>query len=79
MYSYCRPSRRNSSSTRAAVGRARPVELVGTGENLEARLVLDDELAQELAIEPVQVVDRVEQRVAAAHAEKQRRLRRDRA
>ena len=45
-----------------------------TREDLEARLVLHHELAQELAIQPVQVVDRVEQAVARPHAEKQRDL-----
>ena len=59
---------------RAAVGRARTVEVIRAGENLEARLVLDDELLQELAIEPVQVVDRVEHAVARPDAEKQRDL-----
>ena len=57
---------------RAAVRRARPIELIGAGENLEPRLVLDHELLQEFAIEPVQVVDRVEDAVARAHAEEQR-------
>ncbi len=37
-------------------------------------MCFDDQLAQELAIEPVQVVDRVEQRVARPDAEKQRDL-----
>ena len=74
MYSYCRASSRNSSSIGAAVGGARPVELIGAGEDLEARLVLHHQLAQELAIEAVQVVDRVEQAVAGPHAEEQRDL-----
>ncbi len=48
---------------RAAVGGAGTIEVVRAGQNLEARLVLDDQLAQELAVEPVQVVDRVEQKL----------------
>ncbi len=74
MYSYCRPSRRSSSSMAPRIRSARPVEVVGSGEDLEARLVLHHELAQELAIEPVQVVDRVDDAVARPHAEEQRDL-----
>jgi len=48
---------------RAAVGGARPVELIGSGENLEARLVLDDELTQELFVQPMQIVDRIQNAV----------------
>ena len=74
MYSYCRASSAEQLLDRAAVGGARPIELIRAGEDVETGLVLDDQLAQELAIEPVQVVDRVEQAVARPHAEEQRDL-----
>ena len=51
-----------------------PIELIGAGENLQPRLVLRRPAPQELAVEPVQVVDRVEQAVARPDAEKQRDL-----
>src|SRR5215467_2286298 len=54
--------------------RARPIELIGSGENLEARLVLQYQLAKELAIEPMQVVDRIDQAVLLADAAEQRHL-----
>ena len=57
------------------LGRYQPdgtIELVGSGENLEPRLVLHDELAKELAIQPVHVVDGVEQAVALTDAEEER-------
>ena len=44
------------------------------GENVDARLVLGHQLAQELAIEPMQIVDGIEQREARADAEKERHL-----
>ena len=50
---------------------ARPIEQIRTGEDLEPGLVLDHELLHELLIEPVQVVERVQHRVAAAHAQKE--------
>ena len=59
---------------RRAVARAGPIEQIGAGQHLQPRLVLDHELAQEVAVETVQVVERVEQRVAAAHAEEERHL-----
>ena len=37
-----------------------PVELLGAGQDVEAGLVLRDQLAQEVLVEPVQVLDRVE-------------------
>jgi hypothetical protein len=55
----------------AAVGRPRPLELRGASQELDARLVLHDELAQEFRIEPMQVVNRVDQRVAASQPKKQ--------
>ena len=58
----------------AAVARAGPIEEIRAGEDLEPGLVLDHELLQELLVEPMQVVERVEHRVAAAHAEEQRHL-----
>ena len=66
------PSSRKSSSIAPASLRAGPVELLGAGEDVEPGLVLDHQLLQELPVEPVQVVDRVEQRVARPHAEEQR-------
>ena len=56
----------------AAVTRSRTLEIGRSGQQLEARLVLDDEIAQELRVEPMHVVERIEQRVAAAQPEKQR-------
>ena len=56
------------------VAAARAIEEIRPGQNLHSRLVLHDELAHELAIEPMHVVQRVEQRVAAAHAKEQRDL-----
>ena len=57
---------------RAAVRGAGPIELIRPGENLQPRLVLHDQFPQELPVEPVEVVDPVEQRIARADAEKQR-------
>ena len=74
MYSYCRASSRSSSSIAPRVGAARPVEVIGAGKDFEAGLVLHHELAQELAVEPVQVVDRVDEAVARPDAEEQRDL-----
>ena len=74
MYSYWRASSRKTSSRPADVRGARALELIGAGQDVEPGLVLDDQLAQELAVEAVEVVDGVEQRVAAAHAEEQRDL-----
>ena len=51
-----------------------PVELIGSGQDLEARLVLHHELLQELAIEAVEVVDGVQQAIAGPHAEEERDL-----
>ena len=48
--------------------------MVGASEDVETGLVLDHELLEELVVEPVQVVERVEQAVAAAHAEEERHL-----
>ena len=48
--------------------------MIGAGQDLETGLVLHHQLVQELAVEPVQVVDGVEQAVAAAHAEEERDL-----
>ena len=59
---------------RGGVGRAGTVEQLGSREDLEPGLVLDHQLAQELGVEAVQVVDRVEQRVAAPNPEKERHL-----
>ena len=56
---------------RAAVGGARTIEEIRSGEDLEPGLVLDHELLHELLIEPVQVVERVQHRVAAAHAQEE--------
>ena len=44
------------------------------GQDVEARLVLRDQLFQEVLVEAVQVLDRVEHREPGAHAEKQRHL-----
>ncbi len=57
---------------RGAVARPGPIEEIRAGQHLQPRLVLHHQLAQEVAIETMQVVERVEQRVAAAHAEEQR-------
>jgi len=51
---------------RAAVGGAGPVELIGAREDLETGLVLDDQLFQELAVEPVQVVGLVDKNAGPA-------------
>src|SRR5204862_7746083 len=56
----------------ARIRAAGTIEVVGAGQNLEAGFVRDGELAQELAIETVQVVDGVEQRVFRPHTEEQR-------
>src|SRR6185295_13477321 len=55
-----------------AVGGAGPIELIGAGQDLQAGLVLHDELLEELAIEPVEIVDGVEQAVTGPHAEEER-------
>jgi hypothetical protein len=57
---------------RAAVGGARTVEMIRAGQNLQAGFVLHHQLAQKLAIEPMQVVDRIDDAEALADAEKQR-------
>ena len=59
--------------TRNVLG-ARTLEVIRARHDVETGLVLDDQLAQELAVEPMEVVHRVEQREAAAHAEEQRHL-----
>ena len=56
---------------RRAVRRVRPIEVVGPGQDLEAGLVLGDQLAQELRVEAVHVVEGVDQRVAAADTQEQ--------
>ena len=58
----------------SAVVAARTIEEVGAGQDLEPGLVLHDELAHELAVEPVEVVQRIDHRVASAYAEEQRDL-----
>ena len=59
---------------RAGVLRVGPVELLGGREDVEAGLVLGDQLLQEVLVEPVQVLDRVEHGEARPHAEKERHL-----
>ena len=54
--------------------RAGPVGLLAAGEDVEARLVLDDELAQKLGVDAMEVVERVDEREARPHAEEQRHL-----
>src|SRR5262245_13498579 len=56
---------------RAGVGRARPIEVIRSRKDLQAGLVLHDELAQELVIEAMQVVDGVENAEPRPDAEKQ--------
>ncbi len=58
----------------ARVLRVRPVELFGAGENVEPGLVPRHQLAQELAVQAVQVLDGVEHGEARADAEEQRHL-----
>ena len=53
---------------------AGPIELIRARQHVEAGLVLDHELLEEVGVEPVQVVERVEQGVAAADAEEERDL-----
>ena len=55
----------------AAVRGARPIEQIRAGKDFEPGLVLDHELLHELLIEAVQVVERVQHRVAAAHAQEE--------
>ena len=74
MKSYERPSICSSCSTAGGVLRARPIDLIAARQNVEAGLVLDDELAQELLVHPVQVVEGVDQRESRPDAEKQRDL-----
>ena len=73
-YSYCRVSSRKSSSIAPLSAAPGTIEVIRSGKNLEPGLVLDDELLQELAIEPVQVVDGVEHAVAGPDTQEERDL-----
>ena len=57
---------------RTRVLRARPIELIGARQDVEPRLVLDHQLLEELAVEPVQVVDRIENGEPGTDPEEQR-------
>ena len=57
---------------RPRVLRARPIELIGARQDVEPRLVLDHQLLEELAVEPVQVVDRIENGEPGTDPEEQR-------
>ncbi len=59
---------------RAGVLRIRPIELLGPGQDVETRLVLRHELLEELLVELVQALDRVEHGEARPDAEEQRDL-----
>ncbi len=59
---------------RAGVLRVRPIELLRAGEDVEAGLVLRHQLLQEVLVEAVQALDRVEHGEARPHAEEQRHL-----
>src|SRR5918993_1518463 len=56
------------------VGRGRTIGLLGPGQNLEFGFVLGDELPEEVAVQPMQIVDGVEDREPRAHAQEQRDL-----
>ena len=69
-----RPEHLQQLLDRRRVVRPRAIDLIAAGQDVEAGLVLDDELAQEFLIEPVKVVDGVDQRESRPDAEKQRDL-----
>ena len=54
------PSTRSSSSIAPASCAFGTIELLGAGQDVEARLVLAPSAPQELLVEAVQVLDRVE-------------------
>ncbi len=57
---------------RAGVLGVRAVELLRAGQNVEAGFVLRHQLLQEVLVQAVQVLDRVEHRETRPHAEKER-------
>ena len=59
---------------RRGVVRARPVDLIAARQNVEARLVAHHQLAHELLVHAVQVVESVDERETRTNAEKQRHL-----
>ncbi len=54
------------------VSGTRAVEMIGAGQDVEPGFVLDNQLLEEFPIEPVKVVDRVEDAVARPDAQEQR-------
>ena len=50
---------------------ARAVELLGPGQDLQTGLVLRHQFAQELAVQAVKIVDRIEDAESGSNAEKQ--------
>ena len=61
MYSVLAAEKAEQLFEPAAVVAAGTIEEIRAGQDLEPRLVLHDELAHELAVEPMQVVERVDQ------------------